>query len=400
MTETSSHRYKPRNIINAPNVKSSIFSRSQQRGDSEIIQRWLSNHFYRWIIGDFPHVYPVRSVADYAVYFSADAEIPAWLAPKLGGDERFYYLNVQHPQLVAMERDLVEFLSRQEGTRLETKLQRINCFTVLAMREAEHQKMQRLREQGWYPSNSEALKPVMTVNNGVLVELDATNPGLRSEMAYESWHMQHCVGDFDNKGALSGGYGDYYARQIEQQKLRLFSLRDGNNIPHVTISLVVGNNGLSIDQIKGKQNRHPIKKYANDVLSLLRHLQPLPERHADCEGMGIVYELTPEYSGWKFITHIHDLNFLLNVLHDNFHLMEHFPTPPVALQWLLLHSAPEALRYLQVVDPNVATAAEMLFPQHEWHPTLAGKNTSSEPFEIESLTLQTTRYLSATREER
>ncbi len=199
--------------------------------------------------------------------------------------------------------------------------------------------MQRLREQGWYPSNSEALKPVMTVNNGVLVELDATNPGLRSEMAYESRHMQHCVGDFDNKGALSGGYGDYYARQIEQQKLRLFSLRDGNNIPHVTISLVVGNNGLSIDQIKGKQNRHPIKKYANDVLSLLRHLQPLPERHADCEGMGIVYELTPEYSGWKFITHIHDLNFLLNVLHDNFHLMEHFPTPPVALQWLLLHSA-------------------------------------------------------------
>ncbi len=119
MTETSSHRYKPRNIINAPNVKSSIFSRSQQRGDSEIIQRWLSNHFYRWIIGDFPHVYPVRSVADYAVYFSADAEIPAWLAPKLGGDERFYYLNVQHPQLVAMERDLVEFLSRQEGTRLK-----------------------------------------------------------------------------------------------------------------------------------------------------------------------------------------------------------------------------------------------------------------------------------------
>ncbi|EDQ1054429.1 cytoplasmic protein, partial [Salmonella enterica subsp. enterica serovar 4,12:d:-] len=55
-------------------------------------------------------------------------------------------------------------------------------------------------------------------------------------------------------------------------------------------------------------------------------------------------------------------------------------------------------RYLQVVDPNVATAAEMLFPQHEWHPTLAGKNTSSEPFEIESLTLQTTRYLPVIKE--
>lgn len=149
---------------------------------------------------------------------------------------------------------------------------------------------------------------------------------------------------------------------------------------------------------KGKQNRHPIKKYAADVLSLLQDLQPHPERHADCEGMGIVYEETPEYTGWKFITDIHDFNFLLNVLHNNFHLMEHFPTPPVALQWLLLHSAPDALRYLQVIDPNVATAAEMLFPQHEWHPMLAGKNTSSEPFEIESLTLQTTRYLPVIKE--
>ncbi len=38
----------------------------------------------------------------------------------------------------------------------------------------------------------------------------------------------------------------------------------------------------------------------------------------------------------------------------------------------------------QVADPNVATAAEMLFPRHEWHPTLAENNTSSEPFETES----------------
>ncbi|EHC77726.1 Putative cytoplasmic protein [Salmonella enterica subsp. enterica serovar Montevideo str. S5-403] len=71
--------------------------------------------------------------------------------------------------------------------------------------------------------------------------------------------------------------------------------------------------------------------------------------------------------------------------------------PGGALRYLQV-VAPEALRYLQVVDPNVATAAEMLFPQHEWHPTLAGKNTSSEPFEIESLTLQTTRYLPVIKE--
>ncbi len=78
-----------------------------------------------------------------------------------------------------MERDLVNFFA--SGSERETKLQRINCFYRAAAKRTS--KMQRLREQGWYPSNSEALKPVMTVNNGVLLELDATNPGLRSEMA-------------------------------------------------------------------------------------------------------------------------------------------------------------------------------------------------------------------------
>ncbi len=40
-----------------------------------------------------------------------------------------------------MERDLVEFLFAAGKGNLgwKLKLQRINCFTVLAMREAEHQ---------------------------------------------------------------------------------------------------------------------------------------------------------------------------------------------------------------------------------------------------------------------
>lgn len=69
-------------------------------------------------------------------------------------------------------------------------------------------------------------------------------------MAYESWHMQHCVGQFDDRKNLTGGYGEYYANQIEQHKLRLFSLRDNNNIPHVTIALNVVGDSLEIDQIK------------------------------------------------------------------------------------------------------------------------------------------------------
>ena len=69
-------KYKPRNIINSPNIKAAIISRSQQRGDGESIQSWLGNHFYRWAIGSFANVYPVRSAADYAVYFGTETEIP------------------------------------------------------------------------------------------------------------------------------------------------------------------------------------------------------------------------------------------------------------------------------------------------------------------------------------
>ena len=53
----------------------------------------------------------------------------------------------------------------------------------------------------------------------------------------------------------------------------------------------------------------------------------------------------------------------------------------------------KGLHYFNAIDPIVATSAEMLLPGAEWHPQFAGKNISSIPFEIESLTLQTSHYL-------
>ncbi|WP_430393674.1 hypothetical protein [Burkholderia cenocepacia] len=42
----------------------------------------------------------------------------------------------------------------------------------------------------------------------------------------------------------------------------------------MTISLQVSGDGLRIDQIKGKQNRHPVRRYADDVRQFLRALAP------------------------------------------------------------------------------------------------------------------------------
>ena len=106
----------------------------------------------------------------------------------------------------------MEFLSRKCGTRLESKLQRITCYVAFRMREEEHEKMLQRREKGWQPSEQNTVKSILDVPDGKIVEFDASHSNLRREMAYESWHMQHCVGQFDDRKNLTGGYGEYYAK--------------------------------------------------------------------------------------------------------------------------------------------------------------------------------------------
>ncbi len=138
MTETSSHRYKPRTAINAPNVKSSIFSRANNAATAKYPA--LVTTILSLIIGDF-HVYIPTARRRLCRLFSPDAEIPA-LVPKLRAMSAFTTLIVRANPQPWQWKEISEF-SASGRNAVETKLQRINCFTVLAMREAEHQKMQR-----------------------------------------------------------------------------------------------------------------------------------------------------------------------------------------------------------------------------------------------------------------
>ncbi len=70
------------------------------------------------------------------------------------------------------------------------------------MREEEHEKMLQRREKGWQPSEQNTVKSILDVPDGKIVEFDASHSNLRREMAYESWHMQHCVGQFDDRKIL------------------------------------------------------------------------------------------------------------------------------------------------------------------------------------------------------
>lgn len=63
----------------------------------------------------------------------------------------------------------------------------------------------------------------------------------------ESSAMQHCVGQ--------GSY-DWY---VKQGVIEILSLRDRAGHPHVTME--VSDDGRTIRQLKGKQNRHPVRRY-------------------------------------------------------------------------------------------------------------------------------------------
>ncbi|CAI8698075.1 hypothetical protein BTK96_001536 [Burkholderia pyrrocinia] len=379
MTETVvASAYRPRDVVNAPDIKAAIARRSAERGDPADIRAWLGNHFFRWVVGAFEQAQPLDSLADYRALAGADRPAPDWLVrrfraqPASGGaigaaaePKPLYFIDPEHMLLIDRERVLVEFLRSRAGTRLAQKLQRITCAMALDMWEREHQRMQARRDKGWVPSSGLALREVLRTPNGIVFEFARDHAALREELAYESYCMQHCLGQFADRRRLRGGYGEQYAQAAQDGRLRLFTLRGAGNQPHVTISLSVTGDGLRVDQIKGKQNRHPVRRYADDVRQFLRTLAPRGERHPDCEGMGLVFE--PDTPGaatgeWTFVTDVRSPDHLLSVMSENFHLIEHFAQPPAVLQWLLLRNAPYALGQLRQIDPAVAAAARHALP--------------------------------------
>lgn len=72
------------------------------------------------------------------------------------------------------------------------------------------------------------------------------------ELEAEGNEMGHCVGGYKNK--------------VRNKECVILSLRDSKNKSHVTIELL--NNGC-FNQIQGKENKQPIKKYKNLIIEFL-----------------------------------------------------------------------------------------------------------------------------------
>ncbi|MFG0676788.1 hypothetical protein [Delftia sp. WSY_7] len=357
---TAASAYRPRDVVNAPDIKQRIRERSAARGDSQEIAAWLANHFYRHVIGnldaDPPAVQPISTQAE-LLRLHRRTEPAAWAlerlrahaarqpplqdSPGAGASAPLWWVEPDSAPLLALESRLLEFLSTRRGTALEGKLQRINCPQALARWTLEHLAFTRKSESGWAEHRPGAVRPLLRGQLGVFVEFDAQSPDLRAEMAYESQMMRHCLGQFSARGALRGGYGEHYAEACKQGRLRLFSYRTGTAQPRITVSAQVLDGGrLRIDQIKGKQNRPPIARYLADVLALLNHLDADGEAPADALAMGIVrrpaHLLASGHTGaWCAASELHTEAEQLWLLQAHPALLEQLDIRSPLMQWLV-----------------------------------------------------------------
>ncbi|WP_212635575.1 hypothetical protein [Ralstonia insidiosa] len=342
--------YAPRNALNADRLKAGIIARSEARGDAAPVRAWLLNHFYRHLVANFEPARPIASLDEARKALGA-ATLPEWVAARFTATKAapgaaaaalapVVWIDPVEPQLLALEQKLLEFLTSRRGTVLEGKLDRVNCPQALAQWEREHAEMAARIERGWRESQPDALLTLLTTPNGRFVEFRHDSTLLRAEMAFESYVMRHCLGQFADRRTLSGGYGERYAEAIEQQRLRLLSFRDAGGQPHITISLIVGADGtLTVEQVKGKQNRPPIDRYVGDVLACLNALAPGGDTPADCIAIGLVR--TPV--GWQRIEDVTDAATQTQLVAHHPQLFPRLRAPTPMVEWLIAARQPALL---------------------------------------------------------
>lgn len=275
-----------RNLLNVKSLKQEILERNADRAPS--IQAWLKKPFIRYIQNAFDPFQTVTSLKDLAALDLGTPE--QWLLDKLELGETFIYIDPNHPDLLAQEASCIEWLSSRLGTRDEPKFQRMTAEQILDKQRATHDQLAAKAQKGFRSTTGGALRLVTTVGELTCYELVAGHPEFRQELMNETVMVQHCVGLFEDRTALSGGVGEHYARGAEEGEMRLFSLRTQSGNARMTMSVLVQDGAARLEQLKGKQNRPPTIQYHEAALASLRALDITPEDSFDVNAVGIIVQ--------------------------------------------------------------------------------------------------------------
>jgi hypothetical protein len=251
------HLVLSRNVINEDEVEPWLIASFGQRYQD--LLPWLTSTVRRWIIKNAPAV---------ASNIDTKQELPAWLQKALDANDELVSLSLDDAlyNRIAPVLDYIENLVAQKP---DVKLNSVG-FDVAEARSIK-----------WH---ADLAKKVVTIKDEDGASVVTTYPDgytwryVVGKLALnrEGDLMGHCVGSYHSV-AIRGG-------------VSIFSLRDGDNEPHVTIEVVRASN--SIQQIKGKANQEVLPKYLPYVLDFLK------SRNWDYVRFDGARSIQPDYLSW------------------------------------------------------------------------------------------------------
>ncbi len=343
-----------RNIINIDQLKHEIDTYVERQQLPEEIHCWLHKTFLRWLINSFT---PVVEVMSEQHFLSLTGESPPhWFVHKKEQCQ-FFYINPHQAEFQESLTRSSEWLA-SKYPRLAAKFPRMTVPQILKKWQKDHKRMQR-RRRNYLDTSGDAIRKCFEFEQFTIVEFIPKHPELFLEMVRESHYMQHCLGEFDEPKKGIGGYGQYYLDRINNEDLRLFSLRDHVNKPHVTLALYFQDDQLWVEQIKGKQNRSPVDRYVPTVQAFLNEFSIHHHVYdADCVGMGLVYEAGRS----THISEISDEKILQILVAREKSLFEKVNHPSPELCWLASLRDPASVTSIEHATDPMKLAAVLQMP--------------------------------------
>jgi len=347
-----------RDVVNTAHIKATLAGRSEVRHDAPVVASWLKKAFHRWIISTFEHATPLTDAEAYQAMTGEAA--PAWLSEKVAadGEQPLVLIDPAHPHLMTLEQRCAEWLGVRAKDDIARKFPRMTPPHVLGHWREDHRLMAKRQASGIVETSGDALSTVLRRKGLHAVEFDPAHPEFRKELRNESVHMGHCIGQFADLDQYSGGYAEDYAAGAEAGEMRLFSIRDGRNAPHVTVALDKAEDTLHLREAKGKQNLAPIEKYADALRALLNSLKIEAAFHPDCAACGLFVQ------GGKHVTidGLEDAEGQMRAVALRPDLALRVSRPSAAMKWLAMTSDPETAPTMRNPEPVMQLAAVLLSP--------------------------------------
>lgn len=216
-----------RNIANQAEIKKFITA-LQTRANTDVGKKWLKSNLRNWIINSYKDVAPARITK----------KSPEWLVSAVSKGEKVF--DVQFSDRFRQEMEhVVDYLNNLESERVS------RISVPQAIKQAEEWTKRLIKAGSKVKEEESGTTTMLSFKDGSRIALLKTDPVFKREGSL----MGHCVGS--------------YCSGFKEGKYEIYSLRDTQNEPHATIEINGSGklNGREIRQIKGKQNRAPIRKY-------------------------------------------------------------------------------------------------------------------------------------------